>query len=292
MTTGEAWRDFDAAWNFADPAGTEATFRAFLEDAALDEAIRLQLLTQIARTQGLQKQFDAAHATLDEVERQLASRDAPVVHVRYLLERGRVLNTSGRPAEARPRFEEAWERARNAGEDGFAVDAAHMVAIVADPDEAIAWNERALELARSSDDPRARKWQGSLLNNLGWTYHGRGELDRALRSFEDALAFWETRNEPGRTRVARWCVARAWRSLGRFEEALAWQRDLAAAAAEGGVDGFVVEEIGECLLALGRAEEARPHFRRAWELLLADRWLSEREPERLARLLRLAEGGS
>jgi hypothetical protein len=49
-------------------------------------------------------------------------------------------------------------------------------------------------------------------------------------------------------------------------------------------DGFVFEEIGECLLLLNRAEEARRYFAKAYEILSQDAWLAEKEPERLARL--------
>lgn len=59
------------------------------------------------------------------------------------------------------------------------------------------------------------------------------------------------------------------------------------------------EELGECLLALGRPAEARPHFSRphfsrAHELLSQDLWLREHEPERLTRLatLGLVEGAT
>jgi Flp pilus assembly protein TadD len=65
---------------------------------------------------------------------------------------------------------------------------------------------------------------------------------------------------------------------------LALQRSLLATIRE---DGYVSEELGELLLALGRGDEARPHFRRAADLLSQDAWLAEREPERLARLRQL-----
>ncbi len=59
--------------------------------------------------------------------------------------------------------------------------------------------------------------------------------------------------------------------------------------AEGEDDGYVYEEVGECLLALNRGEEARPYFSMAYKLLSQDSWLAEQEPERLARLSQLGE---
>jgi hypothetical protein len=45
--------------------------------------------------------------------------------------------------------------------------------------------------------------------------------------------------------------------------------------------------MGECLLALGRADEARPHFARAYELLSQDEWFPADEKQRLARMKEL-----
>jgi hypothetical protein len=56
----------------------------------------------------------------------------------------------------------------------------------------------------------------------------------------------------------------------------------------GSEDGFVHEEYAECLLAKGRADEAQPHFERAWELLQQYGWIEKDEPERWARLKKLA----
>jgi tetratricopeptide (TPR) repeat protein len=194
------------------------------------------------------------------------------------------LNSSGRRDETRPHFIQAWETARAAGLDGLAVDAAHMLGIVEPPDEAVQWNETALTLAEASDDPDARRWRGSLCNNLGWTHHGRGDHATALDYFERALEHRIAAGKPKDVRIARWCLARCLRSLDRVEAALDMQRDLEPDA---GDDGFVPEEIGECLLALDRAEEARVYFARAHALLSAEAGLAEAEPERLARLTRL-----
>ena len=85
-------------------------------------------------------------------------------------------------------------------------------------------------------------------------------LNEAL--FERALAERQKRGPNRETRIARWCVARCLRSLGRLEEALAQQHELLAEeVAAGEAAGFTWEEIGECLLALGREVEARPALR-------------------------------
>ena len=87
-------------------------------------------------------------------------------------------------------------------------------------------------------------------------------------------------------------MARCLRALGRPAEALAIHERLALETAAAGEpeDGYGTEEIGECLLALGREAEARPFLARAADLLGADTWLAEHEPDRIARLRRLGGG--
>ena len=277
--------DIDALWNFKDPAATESAFRELLPaaEASGDSTYLAVLLTQIARTQGLQQKFDEAHATLDRVEAMLG--DAPLPRVRYLLERGRAFNSSKRADEACPLFIEAFELGIANGLDNLAVDAAHMIAIAVKGDESLEWNEKGMAVAESSSDPRAKRWLGALYNNNGWFYHDAGTYERALESFEKCLAWHAERNTGDGHRIARWSVARTLRSLGRVEEALAIQSDLAAGVdAAAKPDGYVSEELAECLLALGRGDEAAPHFRTAYELLSEDIWLKRDAPERLERM--------
>jgi tetratricopeptide (TPR) repeat protein len=282
--------DFNALWDYDRPAETEARFRDLLPaaQASGDRDYHLQLLTQIARAQGLQRRFDAAHATLEYV-REWVTDDQKTVKVRYLLERGRCFNSSGNVERARACFLEAWEVARENRLDDYAVDAAHMMGIVeAAPDEALAWNVRAMEQARASADPAARRWLAALQNNIGWTYFGTGRYADALAVFEDALELRRAQGKPGPIRIARYAVAKVHRVLGRVAEALAGQEALlreCELARE--PDGYVHEEIGECLIALGREEEARPHFARAYELLSKDPWFPAEEKGRLERMKEL-----
>jgi tetratricopeptide (TPR) repeat protein len=161
-----------------------------------------------------------------------------------MLEMGRVANSSGTAAGARELFESAFAAASEAGFEQLAIDALHMVAIVAPASEQEALNRRALELAAAADDPRARDWRASLLNNLGWAIFERGDYTEALGVFEDALAARIEQGKPAQTQVARWCVARTLRALGRYEEALAIQEALAAEhAAAGTSDPYVAEEL-------------------------------------------------
>lgn len=274
--------DFDQLWDYDQPATTEEQFRQRLASAS-DDDDRLQLLTQIARAQGLQRKFEQAHRTLDSVEAPLRD-DLPVARIRYLLERGRVYNSSGAKEQARPLFMQALELAQANQEDFYAVDAAHMLAIVEPPDEQMAWNLKALELAEMSSEPRAQKWLGSLYNNNGWTYHDLGQYEQALSLFERAAAWREAQGQEKETRIARWCVARVLRSLNRIPEALVILRELEPVAT-----GYTYEELGECLLLQGETEAAQPYFARAYEILSQDEWLVANEPQHLQRLRDLAK---
>jgi tetratricopeptide (TPR) repeat protein len=285
--------NFDDVWDFSKPDETEQKFRALLPQAKEngDATYHAELLTQLARTLGLQQKFDAAHKVLDCAE-PLLSETMPRARARYLLERGRAFNSAGATQEARPLFVEAWELAKQTGEDNLAVDAAHMVAIVESGEDALMWNLKALELAEASAQEKARNWRGSLLNNIGWTYHDQEDYQAALSHFERAL---EVRKEAGKVepiRIAQWCIGRTLRSLGRIEAALSLQQaTLQEYEADGEKPGYTYEEIAECLLALGRQDEARPYFKQAVAALAEDIWLTRDEPERLERLKRLGDGG-
>lgn len=224
-------------WDFDDPAASGERFLDVAEHA--DEPDKTAWLTQYARTLGLQERYDDAHKVLD----QLISDD-PQAAAYVDLERGRVLNSSGRPEQARPLFEEAARTAEAAGLDALHVDALHMVAIVAPAEEQEAVNRRALEIARASSDPNARDWDASLLNNIGMTYADAGDFERALTIFQEALVACERIGEPGRTRIARWMVAWSLRNLGRTDEALTMQRALKQELdSVGRADPYVDEEL-------------------------------------------------
>jgi hypothetical protein len=255
----------DELWDFGDPAASERRFLA-LRSRAEDEqggARLAELLTQLARAQGLQHRFDDADATLAEAEAALLAPDARG-RVRLLLERGRVANTAGREGRGAAEFREAWERACAAGEDALAVDAAHMLGIVSAADDAAAWNGRAMELARSSNDPDARRWIGALANNMGWARHEAGDEDGAIELFELSRDAFLADGRVDRARIARWSIARCLRSRGDAEAALAEQEALLTELdALGETDEYVNEEIVECLRALGREDEAQLFSARA-----------------------------
>jgi tetratricopeptide (TPR) repeat protein len=293
MAVSEPLPDIDSRWDYDHPETTEAEFSKLLPlaRASGDSDYLAQLLTQVARAQGLQMRFDEAWRTLDEAEA-ILTNETRVARIRLALERGRVLRSSKRVDESKPWFLEAFERARAWGHDAYAVDAAHMLGIAEAGDASLLWNRKAIEIAERSADPRARRWLGSLYNNVGWTHHDAGEFETALDFFRQALGAREAEAKENAIHVARWCVARALRSLGRIDEALGIQWDLLAQGeSRGEADGFVHEEIAECLISREQEGEAAPHFAAAYRALSQDRWLARDEPARLDRLRRLGRLG-
>ena len=282
--------DFMTLWDYQDPAASAERFHALLPEArAADLQYELELLTQIARTHSLRRQFAEAHQLLDELEPRLTTA-TPRARLRALLERGRTFNSAGDKASARTLFEQAWQLGLKQGEDHLAIDAAHMVAIAAPLEEQSRWHQLAMTLAERSQDERARDWLPSLYNNQGWTLFELGRLAEARASQQKCLAWHEQHNNQAKAFIARWSLTRLTRAQGLHEQAMGELKQLQAdmAAAKAPEDGYLFEELGENALALDDPATAE-YFARAWFLLSQDGWLQANEAERLARLKRLAK---
>jgi hypothetical protein len=95
----------DDLWDYDDPAASEARFRARLTelDAAGDADGAAEARTQLARSLGLQGQYNDGHAELDRVDAEHPTDDR--IRVRSLLERGRLRRSSGDPSASVEPFE-------------------------------------------------------------------------------------------------------------------------------------------------------------------------------------------
>jgi tetratricopeptide (TPR) repeat protein len=198
-----------ALWDFDDLGATAQRLLAQLDEETSDSG-RAEVLTQLARVQSLQDDFDGCEQLLQEAE---ALTDTGIAGVRIDLERGRKLRSSGDGAAAAPLFERAYTNARELGDGYLAGDAAHMVAISM-PDRMLEWTQRGLELAES--EPDAVYWTGPLLNNLGWHYFEADEHEAALETFEQALEV--RRRDPENAIAIQWAqeaVDEARKALGR-----------------------------------------------------------------------------
>ena len=248
--------EIDAWWNFADPAASESRFRAERARWPDRSAEALEIDTQVARTLGLQRRFDAARAQLDAVSASLWTAP-PRVDVRFRLERGRVANSSGDAAQAMEWFRHALDRTaddRAPDAQYYRIDALHMLGIAAPPSERVAWNTQALAAADTATEARARGWRASILNNLGWSLLDQGNAPAALFTWQQALVAREAGGKVDAIRVARWTVARGLRANGRLDEAERMQRQLLAELEQAGeTDPHVAEELAE----IAKAKAAR-----------------------------------
>jgi len=264
--------DFNELWDYGDPAGTETKFRAILSeyDGKLDAFYELELLTQIARTHSLRGSFAEAHRILDVVLARMPKRSR--IEVRYLLERGRAHNSAGDAHEAVSLFKRALAVGQTVNEPFYVVDALHMLGIAAPPDERKEWNLKAISFAEKASDRKTQGWLGSLYNNLGWTLFDEGQFDQALELFQKCYAHFDSEDRPDRAGIAKWSMGKALRSMGKLDEALELQRELENSPQH---DGFVDEEIAECLYELGQHDQAKPYFAKAFAQLSQIDWVAK-----------------
>lgn len=288
--------NFDAMWNYQHPDSTEIIFTEMLKglkdssESSYDAGYHAELLTQIARTQGLQGKFIQAHATLDSVKNML-NDNMKTAFMRYLLERGRVFNTSGEWEISKPIFMKAFEFGSENNLDNYTLDAAHMMGIVEPPEKQLEWNLKALKIAEESSDTNCKGWLGPLYNNIGWTFHDLTEYDKALIYFQKGYNWRMEAGDENGARIAKWTVGRCLRSLKQNEEALKLQEELLKEIKENDLpkDGYVFEELAELYLVKGNNELAENNFRLAYEELSKDGWLVSNQPDRLNRLKKLGK---
>ena len=288
--------NFDAMWDYQHPDSTEVIFTEMLKgmkgssESSYDAEYHAELLTQIARTQGLQGKFIQAHATLDSVKNML-DENMKTAQIRYLLERGRVFNTSGEWEISKPLFLKAYEFGVENALDIYTLDAAHMMGIVEPPDKQLGWSLKALKIAEETSDTNCKGWLGSLYNNIGWTFHDLKEFDQALSYFQKGYDWRMEVGDKRGARIAKWTVGRCLRSLEKNDEALKLQNEIAAELEEKNLpnDGYVFEELAELYLLKGNKDQAKKNFKLAYEELSKDGWLVKNEPERLNRLKKLGD---
>src|SRR3979411_1046954 len=172
-------------WDFDDLDDTERRFREQLERESSDGG-RAEVLTQLARGDGLRERFEQGERLLREAE--ALAGDSAAARIRIDLERGRLLRSSGNAAGSMPLFEPAFDSATKAGEEFMAVDAAHMCALAAsDRSSRLAWTQSGIEIAGASSDRDIAYWLGPLYNNLGVDHAEAGEHEAALEAFQRAL---------------------------------------------------------------------------------------------------------
>ena len=273
-------------WDFGDLDASEGRLRAQL-DAETSDAGRAEVLTQLARVEGLRDRFAEGEELVQQAER--LAGDSAVALARIDLERGRLLRSGGNAEAAFPLFESAFETALAAGQEFVAADAAHMAALAAgNRDGFVEWTTRGIELADEREG--ASYWLGPLLNNLGWELYEAGEHEPALDAFERALEARERAPQNAEPiALARYAVGKALRALGRADEAIPLlEQAVGWAAGAGQPDGWFHEELAEEYAAVARVDDARAQARLALPMLEETDPAVADDSARVARLRELA----
>jgi len=283
--------EFDREWRYQDPLATELVFKEYekLLNVHDDRTLLPQLFTQLARCRSLLRDKDGSEAYLQTAHSLIESLDTSeqiVPRIRYHLEKGRLLNALNIEDRGAEDFLSAWNDAITNHCDFYAIDAAHMLGIVKNGDESLDWNFKAMKHAEQSQDMKAKSWLGALYNNIGWTLHGLQRYDEALQCFLNDEAWYRERHRHEEALIAHWSMAKMLRLLNRPDEALRELYVIAEERKERNLpnDGYLSEEIAECLLAKGQVDHSAPFFASAYEILCEDEWLMQHEQARMERL--------
>jgi tetratricopeptide (TPR) repeat protein len=147
---------------------------------------------------------------------------------------------------------------------GRAVDAAHMVAIVAESlEDQIKWSYQGIEIAEAHESPQ---WLGPLWNNLGGIYYDNKQFDSCLVCYLKARDYhWQFSSESSKL-FADYHIGMALRLNGRFDEAAKWLRPVLAWAERlenHSAIGQACQDLGEIEIAKGNKSSGLDLLKRA-----------------------------
>ncbi len=193
-------------FDFDNAAETERRFQDYYRVAVArhDDLAAAELLTQVARAQGVQDHVQDANATLRSGAFALAN---PRLRARFALESGRLLRRGGDRDSAAQHFQQAFEIAQAAHLDALAVDAAHMMALISSGDDTQHWVERGLAIAQASHDPVARHWVGTICFNWATSLSERGDHQAATTYFGRSLTAREHEGDRDLIRTTQLALA-------------------------------------------------------------------------------------
>lgn len=275
-------------WDFDDLEATRIRFAERLDVARASEDMDAAacVLTQVARIDGLQGAFEEARAKLNQAVQLSASGE---VTVRVDLERGRIARDEGDPDKAARLFQRALDHAKSLNLNELAIDAIHMLAIVATPERSLELAHEAQSMAEAGDD-ELRGWLGPILNNAGWALFDLGRYDDALSCFKRDAELRNTSGAKAERQIAEWNAAFTLRAAGRLDEAVQMQLRLETEiGAQGKGIAYVFEELAELADLKGDADKAAVYARKALEAHNAAGLGKDADAGRLHRLQALAD---
>ncbi len=230
-----------------------------------NRSVEVEALSQVARMNLILGDRETGEEYLAQAEGR-ASENDPMGWSRYLGVKGRFEWKAGDLQEARKTFEQMFEYCDSNALAGRAVDAAHMIAIVAEsPDDQVEWGRRGIEMADAHSEER---WLGPLWNNLAGTYYDMRQFDSALVCYINAREYhWRFSGETAKL-LADYHIGMTYRLLGEYEEAGRWLRPVLAWAErieDYSAIGQACEDLGETEIGLGRKAAGLALLRRARE---------------------------
>lgn len=228
-----------------------------------NRSVETETLAQMARVNLLLGNIDEGKEWLSRAAERANDSD-PMGWSRYLGVRGRYEWKAGDLAAARKTFDEMFAYCNTNALWPRAVDAAHMIAIVAkNPEEQIEWGQRGIEVAEAGS---AEHQLGPLWNNLGSTYYDLKQFDSALSCYLKAREYhWQFSGEVEKL-FADYHVGMSYRLAGNPEEAEKWLRPVLAWAERlelHSAIGQALEDLAEIRIARGQTAEGLEMLKRA-----------------------------
>lgn len=274
-----------------EPKNIEKNLKKLLPQAKCmeDKSIYLQILSQIAFAQALQKKIKLAHKTLDEAERYLAN-EYPIAQARILFERGRIFYQSDNIKSALPLFLKSYRFSKKHKLDEHASSAAHLLAFVEkNINDKIKWNKIAIDIGKKSKEKKPREWLAIEYLNLGYHYIQAKKYKQALKAYKTSEKL--AKQYGFKTLRARLGIAQSLRLLNQIDKALSIQlillKEYNTLAKKRGLPiallqierGQVFEELSEIYLT-----KAKIFSCAAYQGLSKDAWFIKLEPKRIERL--------
>lgn len=255
----------DGTFQTRDYKKALSQYQEVVEQARVEfnNPVEVEALAQVARMNLILGNKEEGRTVLAEAFER-ARESAPYGWSRYLGVKGRFEWQDDDLAAARRTFDEMYNYCTVNQLWGRAVDAAHMIAIVAEtPEEQIEWGRKGIEAAEANE---IDSWLGPLWNNLAGTYYDIKELDSALECYLKAREYhWRHSGEVAKL-FADYHVGMTYRHLADFDQAAQWLRPVLAwgeRLENHSVIGQACEDLGEVELAIGNRDSGMELLRKA-----------------------------
>ncbi len=251
-------REMEAAFAAYDKAHQKAR-------EEFNRPVEVEALAQMARLTLSKGDSEEGEDWLDKA-RERADESDPLGWSRFLGVEGRFAWKAGNIQVARETFEQMFDYCSAKALWGRAVDAAHMVAIVAESrEDQIKWSHIGIEMAETHNSNR---WLGPLWNNLAGVYYDNKQYDSCLACYHKARDYhWQFSGETEKL-FADYHVGLVYRLKGEFENAEKWLRPVLAWAERldnHSAIGQTCEDLGEIEFARGNKPAGIQLLKRARE---------------------------